>query len=449
MGLLSFFFCTIRLCIDTVSFLLDLNFWVMHSLIRLLAALFSFLNGLPSLLTGALAQCWYTAAFCVLALAEGMSSTAQGSARVLGDWLRLLSGVTEGFKMVSNLSVHVLLRAREVLQRVELWCCSALWQLWEACSIAFSLALYLLNTILNVLLLGVQSVCSAVVSLWEMVCGSLHWTLDLALTLSALLYSGLAGTAALLWKPLNMTLEFLGSLGRIFVSVFLLDLYGLAFTFAVLATAALYLSPRPIRRAFYYIDMAPVLRRLQEALHSLHFLALEHSHAIAELYARQRAAWGGSHMRWRRGRNIARDGSRRHLEEGNQAAAQPALDMDPGPSVGVRTQWNPSLGNSQTEDDLNTAPCSSKERPQQGSSSEEDSPLSRPTADTLLTLLQEQEERKRCVVCQDCAKTVVLLPCRHLCLCRGCAQMLLRLPVYQHNCPLCRHMILQTVDVYL
>ncbi|KAL4647512.1 hypothetical protein GN956_G8675 [Arapaima gigas] len=446
MGLLSFVFGTLGLCIDTISFLLDLNFCVMHSFICLLAALFSFLNSLPTLMTGTLAHCWYTAVFCVLTLSEGVSSAAQASARLLADCLKLLAGVSEGFKMVVNLLMHILLWARELLQCAALWGCSGLWQLWEACSIALSLLLYLFNTVLNVLLLAVQNACSLVLGLWEMVCGLLHWTLELTLTLPALLYGSLAGTAALLWKPLNMALEFLGSLGRIFVSVFLLDLYGLVFTFAVLVTSALYLSPGPVCRALYYINATPMLWRLQEVLRSLHLLALEHAHTIVELYARQRAVWGGSQIRWRTGRNILRelpDGSRRHLEDQN--AAQHAGSMDARPLVEGRTQQSPPVD--QTRDDSDTASCSSKDKSLQKVSSEEDSSPSRPTADTLLTLLQEQEERKRCVVCQDCTKTVVLLPCRHLCLCRGCAQMLLRLPVYQHNCPLCRHMILQTVDM--
>uniref|UniRef100_A0A1A9V6Y4 RING-type domain-containing protein n=1 Tax=Glossina austeni TaxID=7395 RepID=A0A1A9V6Y4_GLOAU len=53
-----------------------------------------------------------------------------------------------------------------------------------------------------------------------------------------------------------------------------------------------------------------------------------------------------------------------------------------------------------------------------------------------------------CVVCQDRVKSVVLLPCRHLCLCEDCANYLLFIDE-QPNCPLCRAYITDSISVYM
>ncbi len=47
-----------------------------------------------------------------------------------------------------------------------------------------------------------------------------------------------------------------------------------------------------------------------------------------------------------------------------------------------------------------------------------------------------QKEQRLCVICQEKEKSVVLIPCRHLCLCADCANHeQLKL------CPLCRRQI--------
>lgn len=51
-----------------------------------------------------------------------------------------------------------------------------------------------------------------------------------------------------------------------------------------------------------------------------------------------------------------------------------------------------------------------------------------------------------CVVCQERVKCVVLLPCRHLCLCEPCVQALHRLG--QHYCPMCRNFVQSQVVVF-
>lgn len=50
-----------------------------------------------------------------------------------------------------------------------------------------------------------------------------------------------------------------------------------------------------------------------------------------------------------------------------------------------------------------------------------------------------------CVICQDKLKSVVLLPCRHLCLCLDCYKQLRR---YRRECPMCRQPYEHSIQVY-
>lgn len=50
-----------------------------------------------------------------------------------------------------------------------------------------------------------------------------------------------------------------------------------------------------------------------------------------------------------------------------------------------------------------------------------------------------------CVICQDKIKSIVLLPCRHLCLCQDCFRQLRR---YREQCPMCRVPYEHSIQVY-
>lgn len=50
-----------------------------------------------------------------------------------------------------------------------------------------------------------------------------------------------------------------------------------------------------------------------------------------------------------------------------------------------------------------------------------------------------------CVICQSEMKSIVLLPCRHLCLCQDCFKQLRR---YRRECPMCREPYEHSIQVY-
>lgn len=67
--------------------------------------------------------------------------------------------------------------------------------------------------------------------------------------------------------------------------------------------------------------------------------------------------------------------------------------------------------------------------------------------------LREELERERdknlCVVCQTENKNIVVMPCRHMCMCKNCCTQLFRIQRYhRRTCPLCRHTITSTLEIY-
>ncbi|GFH59456.1 hypothetical protein CTEN210_15932 [Chaetoceros tenuissimus] len=58
--------------------------------------------------------------------------------------------------------------------------------------------------------------------------------------------------------------------------------------------------------------------------------------------------------------------------------------------------------------------------------------------------LSAQEEKSCCVICQCEAKSILLLPCRHLCVCDGCSKR-----EELVNCPLCRTFISERISTYM
>lgn len=67
--------------------------------------------------------------------------------------------------------------------------------------------------------------------------------------------------------------------------------------------------------------------------------------------------------------------------------------------------------------------------------------------------LREELERERdknlCVVCQTESKNIVVMPCRHMCMCKSCCTRLFHHQRFgRQTCPLCRRTITSTLEIY-
>ena len=64
--------------------------------------------------------------------------------------------------------------------------------------------------------------------------------------------------------------------------------------------------------------------------------------------------------------------------------------------------------------------------------------------------IEREKDKRKCVVCQDQNKCVLILPCRHMCLCVDCANHIVRARyVVRRVCPLCRQQIEKVMNVYV
>lgn len=430
---------------DVVFLLLDLNFVIVHCVVRTILAIVSFINSIPSLLLCLLLEIGNFASFCLLSVADVTTAIAHGTVTLLGSVPPAVEGVLESLKMVGYLSMHILLRGKEHL-------CRSLMSLQEVCGIAVSLVVYFTNTVVNFVLIAIQNTYLGVVGVLQTVSSPLQKVLELTLTSLTFLYSCIVGTTAFLWEPCKILLDFFGSLIHMFVKIFVLNIYGFTLAVIIAVTTTVYLNPELTRHAVSrfvdYINSLPIVHRVHAFLQSLvpalhtaqwHFCETMQrlQRMLRSLYVLERRLWqqvsqnssqlGLALRTWRTNRE------RRAGGDGDAGEEEERQDPPDGRANEITMQ-----------EDL-APPSSSTHRPltKQGNDSK-----AKPDKD-LLSLLKEQEERKKCVICQDSTKTVVLLPCRHLCLCRQCTQILLRQPIYQQNCPLCRHMILNTMDVYL
>lgn len=66
--------------------------------------------------------------------------------------------------------------------------------------------------------------------------------------------------------------------------------------------------------------------------------------------------------------------------------------------------------------------------------------------DQLMREVEREREDKLCCICQDQEKCIMMLPCRHLCICSSCQEPL---RTHRNTCPICRKQVKQMIKAYL
>ncbi|XP_009981396.1 PREDICTED: RING finger protein 26, partial [Tauraco erythrolophus] len=257
---------------------------------------------------------------------------------------------------------------------------------------------------------------------------------------------------------------------ELFISIFFVNIYGLGLLLLVIVVSTFVFNPGLLWTltgyVLGYVNTLPSYHRLQRDVWRLYQVAvLTLGMAMTSQAWRRLVDWSLQVTNWSRG------GRTMNRESNQRGAAVPAprpvapgrltlagvqlpAEREEPPDADQVPQARPALSRSavagqrfQPAREEPSASWGKGLRRQQLNAAAGDGEGT-PDNDPWV-LLKEQEERKKCVICQDQTKTVLLLPCRHLCLCQECTEVLLQQAIYQRNCPLCRQMILQTLNVYL
>ncbi|NXI95823.1 RNF26 ligase, partial [Psophia crepitans] len=398
---------------------------------------------------------------------------ALGALQGLAGLLRSCCGGLEGLKVVGHLLSHLALRGKELLQRGLcglLGCGQALArQACEGLAIGTSLLAYLVNSLVNVCLIGTQNLFTLVAALWDSVASPFLRVTDLLAAFLAHVSSGAIAVSILLWSPCQLAFQLLASVTELFINTVFVNIYGLGLLLLIIVVSAFVFNPGLLWTLTGYVlgyfSMLPSYHRLQQNVWRLYQVAvLTLGMAVTSQAWRRLVDWSLQVTDWSRGgRTMNRESNQRgtaapaprpaafgrltlaglgqlpaehedRLDAERVPQARPALSRSAGPRLQQpREEPSTSWGKPLRRQQLNATAGDDE-----GTSDNDP-----------WVLLKEQEERKKCVICQDQTKTVLLLPCRHLCLCQECTEVLLQQSIYQRNCPLCRQMILQTLNVYL
>ncbi|KAM5132029.1 E3 ubiquitin-protein ligase RNF26 [Mantella aurantiaca] len=431
--------------VDLVLLVLDLNYWLVSLLISLLYWTIRFIFGLPGAISLTLLQCWDSAFLGLAEAGESCLGLVLGSAQAVGNVLRGALAGLDALQLAWNLLCHLVIRSKEMMQRgflnMALSGQNLHRQVWEALTIGVSLAAYLVNTLFNLLLIAVQHVLSAVLSFWLCMVNVLFLSKEWIIAMCSQLSNTAVAMVILLWAPFQMAADVL-----VYCSVRVGPIMSKHLYEVLLLLLLIWIS-RIIFRP------SPALRFLQEKLSMFYQTLLVCLHILLSSDVWRRVAQRSLHLlrmygaAWYRSMNLTRTRAQdappprvNRVQNPTEPAPLPNL---PPPRLNFHIPPNArrNLAADRGESSRQAPPVP---RCSPSTSREEEAAKEDPWK-----LLKQQEENRKCVICQDEAKSILLLPCRHLCLCAQCTSILLQQPILQRNCPLCRKMILQTLNVYM
>ncbi|XP_062450397.1 E3 ubiquitin-protein ligase RNF26 [Rhea pennata] len=466
----------LRLALDLLGFVLDVNFFLVSSLVSVLLWLVALVYNLPGTAVAGVLACWNGLLVCLASLAEAACCLVLGVLHSLASLLRSCCSGLEGLKVVGHLLSHLSLRSREFLHRGLYNLLGSgqtlVRQVCEGLAICMSLLAYFVNSIINMCLIGMQNLFTLVVALWDSIVSPFLRVTDLLAAFLAHVSSSAIAVSILLWSPCQLAFEILASVIKLLISVFFVNIYGLVLLILIIVVSTFVFNPGLLwtlaGHVLGYLNTLPSYHRLQRDVWRLYQVAVLTLGMVMTSQAWRRLVdWSLQVANWSRGgRTMNQESNQRGaatpaprpaaagrgaLGGGGQMAGgehedQPDVEQVPHarPALSRSALTGQRLQPPREEPSTSWAKAPRREQLNAAAGDGETAPDNDPWM-----LLKEQEERKKCVICQDQTKTVLLLPCRHLCLCQECTEVLLQQAIYQRNCPLCRQMILQTLNVYL